>query len=270
MKAQIIITALVFSYVGLQAQRISGIFMPTEAVMAYSTLQGWENFLADHDQKNQEGFRLIDLESSRVGGDQRVYYGVYTQSSLKDSVGMALGWRDFVKMKRDMTTAGYTMEDVHAFALNERDFQYVGVWVKEETPHKIARLTSREGIEKQVQDMGTKRYKLKRVHVISTPDGEPEYIALFHYSPVQEYNFLYYTDDIADFRKDLEERRQSNVRLVDYASFTENGKRFFLGVYQTGTYDYAFERQEEKQSLDDTAKRLKTERGLSLMNMNVY
>lgn len=259
---------LVFSQVG--AQKISGIFMPTEAAMAYSTIQGWDNFLADHDQKNTQGLRLIDLESSRVGGDQRVYYGVYTESGLRDTVLMALGWRDFVKLKRSMNAAGYTMDDVHAFALNERDFQYIGVWVKEETPHKIARLSSRVGIEKQVQEMGERRYKLKRVHVINTPDGEPEYIALFHYSAVQEYNFLYYTKDIADFRKDLEERRVSNVRLVDYASFTENEERFYLGVYQRGSYDYAFERHDEKQAFDQVAQKLKQDRGLSLMNMNVY
>lgn len=254
----------------LSAQKISGIFMPTEAEMAYTTVEGWSNFLADHDAKSTQGLRLIDLESSRVGGDQRVYYGIYTESGLRDTVAMALGWRDFVKLKRTMNTAGYTMDDVHAFALNERDFQYIGVWVKEETPHKIARLTSRAGIEEQVREMGARRYKLKRLHVINTPDGEPEYVALFHYSAVQEYNFLYYTKDLADFRKDLEERRLSDIRLVDYASFTENGERFYLGVYQRGTYDYAFERHDEQQNLEEVAQKLKKERGLSLMNRNVY
>lgn len=270
MRIAIIAFGFSFIFSQLVAQEISGIFMPTEARMAYSTVQGWANFLADHDQKNAEGLRLVDLESSRVGGDQRVYYGIYTESSLRDTVLMALGWRDFVKLKRSMNAAGFTMDDIHAFALNERDFQYIGVWVKDETPHKIARLTSRAGIEEQVKEMGMRRYKLKRLHVINTPDGEPEYVALFHYSAVQEYNFLYYTMDIADFRKDLEERRLSNVRLVDYASFTENGERFYLGVYQTGTYDYAFERHSEKQDLDQMAEQLKKERGLSLMNRNVY
>ncbi len=255
---------------GLTAQGFSGIFQATEAEMRYRDTDGWQAFLADHEEQVAAGFRLIDLESKRVGGDARQYYGIYTQSSLKDSVGMALGWRDFVKLKRLMASAEYLMVDVHAFALNESDFQYIGVWVKEDIPHKIARLTTREGLKKRIRDMGKRRYKLKRVHVINTPDGEPEYVALFHYSTVQEYNFLHYTEDIESFKQDLFERRLSNVRLVDYATFLENGERYHLGVYQSGTYEFEFRQEADKATLDVDAQKLKTDNGLSLLNLNVY
>ena len=79
----------------LLAQGFSGIFQATEAEMRYTDTEGWEAFLDDHEAQVTDGFRLIDLESNRVGGDARHYYGIYTQSSLVDSVGMALGFQRF-------------------------------------------------------------------------------------------------------------------------------------------------------------------------------
>lgn len=251
-------------------QQFSGIYQPTEAKMDYRELKGWEAFLADSELQNQKGLRLIDIESSQIGGDERIFYGVYTESNLRDSLGIALGWREFVELKREMASKEYTMVDVHAFALNERDTKYIGVWVQEENDHKIAKMTSRSGLDRRIQEMGRRRYKLKRVHVLSTPDGEPEYIALFHYSPVQEYNFLHYSEDITEFMEEFNERVKSKTRLVDYATFWENGKKYHLGVYQNGDYDYRFLLNADKQELDKEGAILKEKNGLSLLNMNVY
>lgn len=265
------LAALFLAPAGIFAQQqFSGIYQPTEAEMEYRELKGWEAFLADNEVQNAKGLRLIDVESSQIGGDERIFYGVYTESSLRDSLGIALGWRDFVKLKREMADGRYTMVDVHAFALNETDTKYIGVWVQEENDHKIAKMTSRSGLDRRIQEMGRRRYKLKRVHVLSTPDGEPEYIALFHYSPVQEYNFLHYSKDLTEFMEEFNERVKSKTRLVDYATFWENGKKFHLGVYQNGDYDYRFLLNADKKELDKKGATLKETKGLSLLNMNVY
>lgn len=250
--------------------QFSGIFQPTEANMEYTQVSGFTSLVAKSEEMNAKGFRLIDVESSQVGGDERIYYGIYTESNLKDSLGIALGWREFVKLKRQMAAKDYTMVDVHAFALNESDTKYIGVWVEDGTDHKIAKLTSRSGLDRRIQEMGRRRYKLKRVHVLSTPDGEPEYVALFHYSPVQEYNFLHYSENMEDFMQEFNERAASKTRLVDYASFWENGKKYHLGVYQKGDYDYRFIHQADKSHLDSEGDKLKDNKGLSLLNMNVY
>lgn len=261
---------LLFAGLLLGQSQYSGIFQPTEAKMEYAQVSGWDGLLSKSKDMNSKGFRLIDVESSQVGGDERIYYGIFTESNLKDSLGIALGWRDFVKLKRKMAANDYTMIDVHAFALNESDTKYIGVWVEDGTDHKIAKMTSRSGLDRRIQEMGRRRYKLKRVHVLSTPDGEPEYVALFHYSPVQEYNFLHYSESMEDFMKEFNERIQSKTRLVDYASFWENGKKYHLGVYQNGDYDYRFIHQADKIHLDAEGEKLKSSKGLSLLNMNVY
>jgi hypothetical protein len=144
------------------------------------------------------------------------------------------------------------------------------VWVKEELEHKIRSISTRKNLEKEIRSMGRRRFKLKRVHVVDTPQGVPEYVALFHHSPAQEYNYLEFTTSREDFAEDMQERRESGVNLIDYASFLEDGKRFYLGVYQQARYEYQFEIKEELELLFEASKELKEKQGLHLVNMNVY
>ncbi|MEM9835637.1 MAG: hypothetical protein AAF828_04005 [Bacteroidota bacterium] len=254
----------------LFAQNFSGIFQESEAKLTYRQQTGWESFLADHQVQVAAGNRLLDIESTRVEGDERTYYAIYTESAKKDSVGIAMGWKEFVRLKRLMRDKEYVMIDVHAFALNEVDRQYIGVWVEGDTDHKIRRVKSKASIAKEIKALGRRRFQIKRVHVIDTPHGVPEYIALFHYSPAREYNFLHYSSDLPAFMKDLDERRMSDVRLIDYASFIENGEQVYLGIYQTGRYGYRFIRQADKAELDQSGRELKEMKGFSLVNMNIY
>lgn len=254
----------------LQAQTFSGIFTENEAEMRYTQQTGWEAFFFDYRQQTAAGYRLLDVESNRVNGDERIYYGIYTQSNLQDSLGIALNWEEFVVLKKTMTDNGFLMVDIHAFALNERDRQYIGVWVKEELEHKIRNISTRDNLEKEIRTLGRRRFKLKRVHVVRTPQGVPEYVALFHHSPAQEYNYLQISTDLQEFQKNMRERLESGVNLIDYASFLENGERIYLGVYQKARFKYQFETKEDRKSLDEVGKVLKEKQGLSLMNLNVY
>lgn len=271
MTNKLILTLLLLPFFAtLKSQTFSGIFEECEAELKYLEQTGWDAFLADHDQQVAQGFRLIDIESSRVGGDERIYYGIYTESNLRDSVGMALNWSEFVALKRKMADEDYLMVDLHAFALNEVDRQYIGVWVKEELEHKIRSVSTRANLEKEIRSLGRRRYKLKRVHVVETPQGVPEYVALFHHSPAQEYNYLEFTTDRSDFARNMQERRDSGVNLIDYASFLEDGQRFYLGVYQKARYEYEFKIEENRPALEEVGSELKEKRGLHLVNLNVY
>ncbi|MEM7573734.1 MAG: hypothetical protein AAF433_12565 [Bacteroidota bacterium] len=262
---------LVSSLISLNAQQFGGIFQPTDAELDYTTSVGWEALVAEQQQQSTNGFRMIDLESVRsTNGGERTFYAIFTESSLQDSVGTFLGWPEFVKAKRQMYSAGWMIVDVHGYALNESDTQYIGVWVKDDNPHKIARLSTREGLDNRIRAMGRQRFKLKRVHVINSPSGEPEFIALFHYSPVYEYNFVYYSDDAEDFRREYQERYQSNTRLIDFASFFDEGKTWQLGIFQAADYDVDFRRSSTKSELDSTTMALNNESGLSLLNLNIW
>ncbi len=255
----------------LSAQQFSAIYQPSDAEVRVVTKQGWETFLAHHETQRAAGFRLTDLETYKEGGDERSFVGIYTESPLPDSVGMATSWSGFIKLKRKMVKSGYTMVDVAAVVLNESDANFFGVWVKEATPtiHKVWLLDSRETILKKTQDMAKSRFKIKRVHVLDVPNGEPSFVVLYHFSPVDRYNFLFFADEIEDFHREQKERKQSKVELIDFDRFREGNETHYVAIFQDGEYDSAFATALPIAEIEATGDKLKKERGLKLANLSV-
>ena len=121
----------------LFSQKIySGVFQQTEAKLAYRESLTWDNFVQANDSLGSAGYRLIDLESYRMG-KVRYYNGIWTESNLKSEMELVLGWPEFVKRKRARASAGFLMDEVEAYAVSEREFYYIGVWHKSDVTHKV-------------------------------------------------------------------------------------------------------------------------------------
>ncbi len=253
------------------AQQFSAIYQPSDAEVRVVIKQGWDNFLADHQAQQAAGFRLTDIETYKEGGAERSFVGIYTESPLQDSVGVTDSWSGFIKLKRKMVKEGYTMVDIAAVVLNESDANFYGVWVKEATPtiHKVWLLDSRETIVKKTQDMAKSRFKIKRVHVLDVPNGEPSFVVLYHFSPVDRYNFLYFSDNLDDFQQEKKERKQSKVELIDFDRFREGNATQYVAIFQDGEYDSAFATDLPISDIEAKASTLKAERGLKLVNLSV-
>lgn len=252
-------------------QQFSAIYQPSDAEVRVVTKAGWESFLADHSSQQAAGFRLVDLESYKEGAEERSFVGIYTESPLLDSVGMADSWAGFIKLKRKMVNAGYTMIDMAAVTLNETDANFYGVWVKEPNPtiHKVWLLDSRETILKKTREMAKDRYKIKRVHVLDVPNGEPSFVVLYHFSPVDRYNFLFFADNLEDFRKEYTERKGSKVELIDFDRFREGNETHYVAIFQDGEYDSEFVSDQPIENIEAKLTELKTSRGLKLVNLSV-
>ncbi|WP_020567996.1 hypothetical protein [Neolewinella persica] len=252
-------------------QQFSAIYQPSDAEVRVVTTLGWDAFLADHASQQAAGFRLTDIETYKEGGDERSYVGIYTESPLRDSVGMADSWARFIKLKRKMVKSGYTMVDVAAVTLNESDANFYGVWVKEAQPsiHKVWLLDSRETIIKKTQDMAKDRFKIKRVHVLDVPNGEPSFVVLYHFSPVDRFNFLFFADTLEEIRKEATERKKSKVQLIDFDRFREGNTTQYVAIFQDGEYDSEFVTAVPIGEIDAKAISLKEQRGLKLINLSV-
>lgn len=261
---------------GVRAQsnegvRFSGIFHPSDAEVKQMTSAGWEAFLTEHRQQNAAGFRLTDLETYKVGGDERQFVGLYTESPLPDSVGKANSWADFIKLKRGMVKKGYTMIDVAGVVLNESDVDFYGVWVKEANPtiHKVWLLDSKETILKRTKAMAKDRFKIKRVHVLDVPDGEPSFVVLYHFSPIDRFNFLYFADDMDAFNQEVGERKVSQVQLIDFDRFRSGADVRYVAIFQDGQYQSTFLSDKSMTEIEAGARQLSTEKGLKLVNLSV-
>ena len=252
-------------------KHFSGIYQPSDAEIRTVSRAGWEAFLSEKQQQRAAGFRLVDLETYKTGGDERTYVGIFTESPLRDSVGVARGWTDFIKMKRRMAKAEYTMVDVTAVTLNEADTDFYAVWVKEEDPtiHKVWLLDSRKTLLSKTRDMAKARFKIKRVHALDVPNGEPSFVVLYHFSPVNRFNFLSLADDLADFTAEVEERKRSSVELIDFDRFREGNETRYVAVFQDGEYDSAFLTDQKMDELLGQERELTKSRGLKLVNLSV-
>ncbi|MEO0733310.1 MAG: hypothetical protein AAFZ52_10785 [Bacteroidota bacterium] len=255
----------------LPAQQFSAIYQFSDAKIRQLTSSGWEGFLAEHRRQNAAGYRLTDLETYRQGGNERQYVGIYTESPLLDSVGKASSWSEFIKLKRKMAKAEYTMVDVAAVVLNETDADYYGVWVKDETPtiHKVWLLNSREVILKRTRLMAKDRFKIKRVHVLDIPNGEPAFVVLYHFTPINRFNFLFFANSLEEFNKERELRKQSKVELIDFQRFREGNKTEYVAIFQDGEYDSDFVTDQPINAVHAKGKELDTSRGLKLVNLSV-
>lgn len=260
-----------FLCTGVRAQNFSAIYQPSDAKVSSITSAGWDAFLAEHTRQGSAGFRLIDLETYKVGGDERSYVGVYSESPLEDHVEMTTSWKDFIKLKRDMVKKEFTLIDVAAVTLNESDSNFYGVWVKEANPtiHKVWLLDSRETIIKKTQEMAKARFKIKRVHVLDVPNGEPAFVVLYHFSPVDRFNFLYFADTLEAFRTEYQERKQSKVELIDFDRFREGNNTRYVAIFQDGAYDSAFASDLPIDAINAKADSLSSARGLKLVNLSV-
>lgn len=235
---KILLFALAFSFTPLTAQHISGLFRPTDAKMEYVEQLSWEAFQTENERLINEGYRLASLETTGIG-DNRRYWGIYTESSLESKVVKTESWPDFVKAKRSMYADGYLMTGVQAYAINETDAHYIGIWYKDEadTPHKVWKLDSPESLQARTEDMAKQQFYLQTVEVFLTSSGTATYLAIYHYSTIPVRNYIYITDKEEAFQTDFRQRQQSKVRMIDFERFTAKEANYFLGVYQNGTYD---------------------------------
>lgn len=255
----------------VRAQNFSAIYQPSDAEVKQITSSGWDAFLAEHSRQNSAGFRLADLETYKEGGDARQFVGLYTESPLQDSVGMANSWAGFIKLKRAMVKRGYTLVDIAGVVLNESDTDFYGVWVKEANPtiHKVWLLDSQETILKRTRAMAKDRFKVKRVHVLDVPNGEPSFIVLYHFSPIDRFNFLYFADDIESFTQELSERKSSQVQLIDFDRFRSGADVKYVAIFQDGDYDAEFVTAKSMIEIEGEASTLKQGRGLKMVNLSV-
>lgn len=255
----------------LVAQDLAAIYHHSDAESRQTSSSGWDAFLAEHRSQRAAGYRLTDLETYRDGADERRYLGLYTKSVLEDHVERVSGWSNFIKLKRAMVDREFTLVDVAAVVNNESDYDFYGVWVKDEHPviHKVWFLDSKETMLDRTRKMARDRFKIKRAYVLPIPNGEPAFVVLYHFSPVNRFNFIHFADTPEEFAAEIAERRRSKVQLIDYAHYREGNRDQYLGIFQDGDYDAAFLPGVPFGGLGVASDSLAAARGLRLVNLTV-
>lgn len=269
MKQLFLTTIVSFFILLLNAQSIiSGVFQASEAAMVYEHGLKWPAFQHKNDSLNQNGYRLFDLETYKGSGD-RTFWGIWIKSDLPAVVESVYGWTSFVEKKRAMTSDSFLLTKVTAYAVSDKEQYYIGVWMKEDTPHKVWKLDSREGLAQKTEEMARQDFFIRNVEVFSSPNKTLIFLALFHKGKVTTpRNYVYTSDDLKVFKTNVLQRQKSGFRLVDFESFEEKGTRWYLGVFEKGDYETVLLEGQETPDFNGRWEILE-EQGLRLMDIEL-
>lgn len=227
----------------------SGVLHQTEAELLYAEEQTWDSLLHTETQMVAKGFRLMDLETAKENGN-RSFWSIWVKSELGQRMEKVNGWATFIKAKRAQVKEGYVMAEVEGYALTEEEQQFVGVWHKGDTPHKVWRLDSQEGIMKKTQEMADLNFYLVDLDVFQTPSGTAQYLALYHYGAVGKKAYIVVEKDLKLFNTELLRRTKSGYRIIDFEKYEENEQVFYLAVFRKGLYEAVLLRDLDKDGFD--------------------
>jgi len=250
------------------AQQIfSGVFHQTEAPMIYADKLTEDALKGKVKEWNNQGYRATDIESKLIDGN-RYYWLIGTKSDLRSEIRIVTGWGEFVNLKRSMVKADYVLTDVEAYALNEIDQHYVGIWHQGDTKHKIWKLDSVEGVKKKTDEMGKDNYYPVNVDVFQTPAKTTVYLITYYNGPVTSQTHIFAADDIRTFNIDLLQRTKSGYRLIKYESYDIEETPHFLCIYRRGDYESKLIRNLDRHEFNGLWEQQEKD-GLYLVNVHI-
>lgn len=259
---------LLFMSTLVSAQEVfSGVFHQTEAKMIYAGHLSWEEMEARLASWKKDGYRPTEIES-KVVDNQRRYWLIGTKSDRGAQLRQVTGWGEFVKLKREMADADFVLADIEAYALNEVDYHFVGIWHEGKTNHKIWKLDSMEGIEKKTREMGSDNYYPIHIEAVQTPSKTTTFLVIYHQAPVSARTHIFATSDIKAFNTDLLQRTKSGYRMIDYEKYSDGSQDNYICIYRRGDFDIRFVRDLDRSEFDGLWE-LQEKEGLFLVNMEV-
>lgn len=211
-------------------------FQYSEAEYEYTQAENWADVVAQKEKFAAAGYRIFDLNTSLQEGE-RSFSLIFVKSSIETEVQKLEGWTAFVKAKRAMAEKGFLLYDIEAYPLTNDDFLFIGLWMKEDKMHKVWKLDSVEGLKAKTDEMALKRFYIRDVDHIATPNGTSVYLAIYHKAlPTTPRAYVVEKVGEAAFKKDLLQREKSGFRVTDFCRYKNGDDWSYLCVYQKGNY----------------------------------
>ena len=246
MRYLVFVLACLLVTTNLSAQfTYSGVLHQTEAELSFYEAQSWDSLLIIEKKMTAAGYRLMELETAKKGAD-RYFWSIWVKSDLGHKLERIDGWKSFIEQKRAKVEEGYVMGEVEGVALTDKEQQFYGVWYKGDTPHKVWRLDSREGIQKKTDEMAAANFYLVDLDVFETPANTVQYLALYHYGLVGQRAYIVVEKDLKLFNTEILQRTKSGYRIIDFEKYVENEEVYYLAVFRKGDSEAVLLRDMDK------------------------
>lgn len=263
----IVLCLFAFSLFGQTA--FSGVFDKVEGEFKYYGKANWELFTQHHQELDNMGFRLIDVETHKIDGNT-LYWGIWQKDTIESQVHLVEGWSGMVKMKRKMYKEGFRLDDVEAYLNDIDQIIYLGIWCKLDEKHKIWKLDSWAGLLQKNEEMEKDYMILVDVEPFLDDDGTQKFLAVYHSEGFFATSHIYSSNDLKDFNLDRMKRGKSGYRIVDFETYKINGKEQYLSIYHQGDYEESLRHNLNEASFKAHQKNYLETDGLQLIDIEIF
>jgi len=214
----------------------------------------WTDFVNSWTQLSNQGFRLIDIDTTMRGG-VRYYTGVFQPGSGGHYLWAGVDWNSFVAKWDELSAQNLRLVDFETYMEGSQRV-YTGVWRSGSDGHYLWVGVDWNSFVSTWQTLAGQGLRLTDIEVWED-SGQLRYAGVWR-AGTDGYA-LWVGADWNGFADKWMELDSLGLRLVDLEAYTFNGSRLYAGVYRAGTGVYDLVGASSESVLNDTIAALAAE-----------
>lgn len=193
----------------------------------------WSGFKKKWEELAKKNLRLIDLEISGSGSDQR-FNGVWRSGKGGHYLWVNASWSSFKKKWEDLAKKNLRLVDIEVRVVNG-SMRYSGVWLPGSDAYYLWANASWSSFKKKWEELAKKHLRLVDIKSVRVGNNT-RYSGIWRAGKGAHY--LWVNASWSSFKKKWEELGKKKLRLVDLEVTNYGGQRRYSGVWLPGSDGY--------------------------------
>ncbi len=190
----------------------------------------WISFKSKWEELNNQGYRLIDIETAVVNGE-RHYSGVWEEGSDAYKLWVGMDWQTLKSRWDQLKSQNLRLVDLEVYTENGQR-QFIGVWRQGTYRQKILVDATLESLKATDKKLRKQDYRLTDVEAY-LQNGQHKYAGVWNEG---NYLTLMLTGlNVATFQQIAEGLRENDFRLIDVEIVPEDGEETYIGLWREGS-----------------------------------
>lgn len=161
----------------------------------------------------------------------KVYTGIWRAGTDGYYLWRANGWSNFVKKWKELSAAGFRLEDIETFRTGNQ-IHFTGVWREGRGGHYLWRAKGWKAFTDKWEELGKKNLRLTNIETYSA-GGERYYVGVWRSG--KDGYYLWNVSDWKKFTDKWTELGGKNLRLIDIETFSNGSSTSYIGVWRAGS-----------------------------------
>ena len=245
----------------------TGIFQKQEKTHQFIKTRNWEAFQVANQQKANQGFHLVNIETAGQGG-QLTFCSVYEKGGQQSLVKQVSDWKTLLATNQELKGSNMYLTDIEVSEDRQGRMQFVGLWKKHDKKIQVWKLNSWKSVLALNNTMKKQNMFIQDIEVHKEITGKLNFMLIFKQGHEAERSHLVAHTNPKAFATDRIQRNKSGYNVNNYLTFTDEGKQYQVAIFKRGK---AVEEIHQNINLVDLDKVLDDmqKKGLSLMHLQI-